>query len=149
MEHVGSTSIPGLAAKPIIDVDVVVASADHVAMAIERMASIGYSWRGDLGIPGREAFEVPAELGLPVHHIYVVVENNRPHCDHWLLREQLIGDPALRDRYAALKKANVAESKGDMDAYVSLKARFVAEVLTGARAQRNLEPVVYWDPDND
>jgi GrpB-like predicted nucleotidyltransferase (UPF0157 family) len=147
VEHVGSTSVPGLAAKPIIDVDVVVGSPEDVPVALARLATLGYEWRGNLCIPGREAFEVPPHLELPTHHLYLVVENNRAHCDHWLLREQMIADPVLRDRYATLKKANVEDSKGDMDAYVSLKAKFVAEVLTVARAQRKLEPVTYWDPD--
>src|SRR6266540_5229473 len=56
IEHVGSTSVSGLAAKTIIDVDVVVPTVADVAVAIERLATLGYVHRGDLGIPGREAF---------------------------------------------------------------------------------------------
>src|SRR5258705_12320222 len=57
IEHVGSTSVPGLAAKPIIDIDVLVVSAIDVPEAIERLALLGYLHRGNLGIDGREAFE--------------------------------------------------------------------------------------------
>ena len=65
IDHVGSTAVPGLAAKPIIDVDVVVATSDHVSEAIERLAAIGYRWRGDLGVPGREALKLVAHDELP------------------------------------------------------------------------------------
>ena|SRR5882724_4051129 len=54
IEHIGSTSVPGLAAKPIIDMTVVLPAADDVPQAIERLATLGYVHRGDLGIEGRE-----------------------------------------------------------------------------------------------
>ena len=70
VDHVGSTAVPGLAAKPIIDMDVVVPSVTDIPEAIERLAILGYVHRGDLGIPGREAFISPAEK--PRHHLYLV-----------------------------------------------------------------------------
>jgi len=57
IEHVGSTAVPGLAAKPIIDLDVLLASPDDMPAAVDRLASIGYVHQGDLGVPGREAFK--------------------------------------------------------------------------------------------
>jgi GrpB-like predicted nucleotidyltransferase (UPF0157 family) len=69
VEHVGSTAVPGLAAKPIIDMDAVVPSVVDVPKAIERLALFGYAHRGDLGIPGREAFTSPP--GKPGRHLYV------------------------------------------------------------------------------
>src|SRR5512145_273306 len=69
IEHVGSTAVPGLAAKPIIDIDVVIPSVSDLPAAIQRLAEIGYAHRGDLGVPGREAFSQPADL--PRHHLYV------------------------------------------------------------------------------
>src|SRR5262245_21423390 len=59
VEHVGSTAVPGLAAKPIIDVDVVLSSADDMPAAIERLRSLGYVYQGDKGIEGRDAFMWP------------------------------------------------------------------------------------------
>src|SRR3954463_1376534 len=56
IDHVGSTSVPGLAAKPIIDMDIVVASENEVRHVIERLAAVGYAWGGDLDVAGREAF---------------------------------------------------------------------------------------------
>ena len=149
IEHVGSTSVPGLAAKPIIDIDVVVASDSKALEALRHIASAGYLWVGDLGVEGREAFEVDTAPPLPDHHLYLVVENNRAHNDHWLLREALLDDPALRNRYAALKRENAVIAGGDRDRYTALKASFVADVLTQARRDRAMEPVDYWQPDVD
>jgi GrpB-like predicted nucleotidyltransferase (UPF0157 family) len=70
VEHVGSTAVPGLAAKPIVDVDVVVATSVDIEPAIGHLASGGYVHLGDLGIPGREAFDIPADM--PYHHLYLV-----------------------------------------------------------------------------
>lgn len=147
IDHVGSTSVPGLAAKPIIDLDVVVPSDGAVRPTIERLESIGYRWRGDLGVVGREAFAPPKESDLPPHHLYVVVEDNRAHQDHWLLRDLLRSDPASRDRYGASKRTNAESAERDMDAYVEAKADLVAELLTRARADRGLPEVEYWRPN--
>jgi GrpB-like predicted nucleotidyltransferase (UPF0157 family)/quercetin dioxygenase-like cupin family protein len=147
IDHVGSTAVSGLAAKPIIELDIVVASPDDVGRAIERLASLGYRWRGDLGVKGREAFARASDDGLPRHHLYVVVENNRAHLDHWLLRDLLRQDPVARERYGALKKRNVELANDDMDVYVAAKAALVAELLTRARAERGLAPESYWTPE--
>ncbi len=149
IEHVGSTAVPGLAAKPIIDVDVVVASERHIATVIASLATLGYRWEGDLGVIGREAFCAPEHLAVPAHHLYAVVEDGRPYADHWLLRDLLREDPDARARYAALKARNAALAGADLDRYVALKAAVVAELLTRARAQHHLAPVTYWEPDVD
>lgn len=146
IDHVGSTSVPGLAAKPIIDMDIVVRSADDIRAVIDRLRDAGYQWRGELGVEGRHAFRLLSDEALPPHQLYLVVEDNRAHLDHWLLRDLLRGDPDARERYAALKRANMAIAEGDMDVYVARKAALVAELLTRARAERGLEPVEYWNP---
>jgi len=147
IEHVGSTSVPGLAAKPIIDIDVVVANEEQVPIVLGLIESAGYRWVGDLTVKGREAFE-PMDTGpLASHHLYLVVENNRAHADHWLLRDALLDDPELIASYAAIKRENVVLSDGEGDRYTALKAAFVAEVLAEARRTRGLEPVTYWEPD--
>jgi GrpB-like predicted nucleotidyltransferase (UPF0157 family) len=135
IDHVGSTAVPGLAAKPIIDMDVVVRSGDDVHPVIERLAAIGYRWRGDLGVVGREAFTPVRDQGLPPHHLYVVVEHNKAHLDHVLLRDVLRADAAARERYAALKRHNVQLANGDMDVYVAAKAELVGALLARARAE--------------
>lgn len=147
IDHVGSTAVPGLAAKPIIDMDIVVASEAGIRPVIERMATIGYRWRGDLGVPGRQAFTPTADHAWPHHHLYLVVENNKAHLDHWLLRDLLREDALARERYGALKKRNAELANSDMDLYVAAKASFVAELLARARADRGLPAASYWEPD--
>jgi GrpB-like predicted nucleotidyltransferase (UPF0157 family) len=147
IEHVGSTSVPGLAAKPIIDIDVVVADESRVPIVLDLIESAGYRWVGDLDVTGREAFEAPEEPTFPDHHLYLVVEDNRAHADHWLFRDALVEDPELVERYAEIKRENAILAGGDLDRYVALKAAFVAEVLTEARRARKMEPVTYWEPD--
>lgn len=147
IDHVGSTAVPGLAAKPIIDLDIVVASEAEVRPVIDRLAATGYRWRGDLGIAGRQYFKAMQDEGLPPHHLYLVVENNKAHLDHWLLRDLLRADPEARERYAALKRRNAVLANRDKDVYVAAKAKLVAELLTQARAARGLPPATYWQPD--
>jgi GrpB-like predicted nucleotidyltransferase (UPF0157 family) len=147
IDHVGSTSVPGLAAKPIIDMDIVVATEEGVRPVIDRLATIGYRWRGDLGVVGRQAFDRPEGSDLPAHHLYLVVQDNKAHLDHWLLRDLLRADAAARTRYEDLKRHNVEVAGGDIDVYVAAKAALVAELLTRARAERGLPPASYWVPD--
>jgi GrpB-like predicted nucleotidyltransferase (UPF0157 family) len=147
IDHVGSTAVPGLAAKPIVDVDIVVGDAADVRRVNEALAGIGYRWRGDLGVPGREAYaRVAVDPDLPPHHLYCVVDGNRAHLDHLLLRDLLREDAGARRRYGELKRRNAADADGDLDRYVKAKANLVAELLIRARAERGLEPVEYWDP---
>lgn len=146
IDHVGSTAVLGLAAKPVIDVDIVLAKRDDVAELIERLKRVGYRWRGDLGVTGREAFSYLGETELPSHHLYVVVENNRAHLDHLLLRDLLREHATAREQYADLKIQNAELANDNMDTYVAAKAHFVAELLTRARMERGLTPVEYWNP---
>jgi GrpB-like predicted nucleotidyltransferase (UPF0157 family) len=147
IDHVGSTAVPGLAAKPIIDMDIVLADETNVQAAVQALAALGYRWRGDLGVPGRQAFTLQGANELPPHHLYLVVENNKSHLDHWLLRDLLRADAEARERYAELKRRNAEAAEGDIDHYVAAKAAFVAELLSRARRERGLAPETYWVPD--
>jgi GrpB-like predicted nucleotidyltransferase (UPF0157 family) len=119
--------VPGLAAKPVIDIDVVVSSADHVPVAIERLRELGYVYQGDKGITGREAFLWPA--GAPVHHLYVVVEGGDPHTNHIRFRDRLRRDPRMAAEYAALKRGLADEHDADRLGYTEAKTAFVERTL--------------------
>jgi GrpB-like predicted nucleotidyltransferase (UPF0157 family) len=147
IDHVGSTSVPGLAAKPIIDMDIVVRAPADVAPAISSLEAAGFKWQGDLGVAGREAFSPPVGVVLPAHHLYLVVEDSRAHADHVLLRDLLREDLVARSRYAALKRHNALQADDDIDFYVAAKAAMVAELLTRARRERGLPSVTYWKPE--
>jgi GrpB-like predicted nucleotidyltransferase (UPF0157 family) len=140
IEHVGSTAVPGLAAKPVIDVDVVVPDAESVPRAVAALVALGYEHRGDLGIPGREAFSVLP--GLPDHHLYVVVRDSPAHRDHVDLRDHLRRSPDGLRRYAAEKRRLAPLLTSHRDAYVDGKAWLVRELLADARgpAQKVLQP---------
>lgn len=131
IEHIGSTSVEGLAAKPIVDVDVVVAHESNVPTAVAALETLGYHHEGDLGVPGREAFVQPE--GLPEHHLYVVVQGSQPHRDHVDFRNYLRANPATAARYANEKRRLAHLLASDRDAYVSGKASLVQEVLASAR----------------
>lgn len=130
VEHVGSTSVPGLAAKPIIDIDVAVAGDVDVREAINRLARIGYIHEGDQGIPGREAFEAPA--GLPKHHLYVCRADNREYRRHLVFRDYLRSQPDVAHEYGDLKRRLAEQYRNDRDGYTNAKGEFIERVLARA-----------------
>ena len=130
VEHVGSTAVPGLAAKPIIDMDVVVPSDADISEAIGRLATLGYVHRGDLGIPGREAFISPA--GKPRHHLYVCALGSEELRRHRSFRDHLLTHPEDATAYGALKKAAALRFAEDRAAYTEAKTGFVEAVLQRA-----------------
>lgn len=132
IEHVGSTSVPGLAAKPVIDIDVVVRSAEQVPAAIERVLPLGYVHQGNKGIPGREAFMWPR--GSAPHHLYVLVEGSAPLADHLDFREHLRRNPGAAREYAALKRRLAEEHRDDRLGYEGAKAAFVSRALAAQRS---------------
>ena len=71
IEHVGSTSVPGLSAKPCIDIDIVIKDYSVFDEVVERLFKIGYVHEGDLGIKDREAFKYCEKPHLMKHHLYV------------------------------------------------------------------------------
>jgi GrpB-like predicted nucleotidyltransferase (UPF0157 family) len=132
-EHVGSTAVRGLAAKPIIDVDVVVADETAVAPALKALAAAGWQHEGDLGIKGREAFLPPAAAAY--HHLYLVVEGSRPHRDHIDLRDFLRTHPGHAARYGALKRQLAVLLETDRGAYARGKEQMITQFLRTARGE--------------
>jgi GrpB-like predicted nucleotidyltransferase (UPF0157 family) len=137
VEHVGSTSVPGLAAKPIIDIDVVVPSRAQIPATVERLAAIGYVHSGDLGIEDRgsriedrEAFKSP--VGLPVHHLCACVQGCTALANHLTLREYLRRNPVTAAAYGRLKKKLAEQFPTDIESYIAGKTDFLLEVLRGA-----------------
>jgi GrpB-like predicted nucleotidyltransferase (UPF0157 family) len=127
VEHVGSTSVPGLAAKPIIDIDVVVASAADVSVAIERLAVIGYKHRGNLGVEGREACKSPP--GPPTRNLYVCVQGGTALRNHLTVRDYLRNNADSAAEYGRLKKQLAARFPTDIDKYIDGKTDFILKVL--------------------
>lgn len=126
VEHVGSTSVPGLAAKPILDIDVIVDPAD-VAHAVAALEGVGYVHRGDLGVTGREAFHAPDTE--PRRHVYVCESDTTNVRNHLAVREVLRARDDLRDAYSDVKLALAADPEMDIDTYIAGKSAVVQQVL--------------------
>jgi GrpB-like predicted nucleotidyltransferase (UPF0157 family) len=127
IEHVGSTSVAGLAAKPIIDVDIVVANPKASRAAIAAMEAIGFEHRGDLGVPGREAFTKHPDL--PPANIYVVLQASTAYRNHIQLRNYLRAHPNAATEYGALKKELAMRFPNDIDGYIDGKTDFIVNLL--------------------
>lgn len=137
IEHVGSTSVAGLAAKSIIDIDVVISSRLVFPAVREALHDAGYAHRGNLEIPGRESFLQPPKL-FP-HHLYVCSVDTPGLSDHLVLRDMLRARPDLRDRYADTKREMARLHPHDIDAYIDGKGGVIAEVMALARAQSSVD----------
>ena len=128
IEHVGSTSVEGLCAKPIIDIDIIIKSkADFDSVRLKLMG-IGYMHMGDQGISGREYFHSgPSDIK---HHLYVCVEGTPALQNHLLLRNHLRGNEQDKERYGLLKKELSERYGNDVDSYVEGKTEFIVQILS-------------------
>lgn len=127
IEHVGSTSVPGLAAKPVIDIDVVVSRA-QVRPAIDALVAVGYAHRGDLGVQDRESLAAPDTD--PLRNVYVCVENTLHLRNHLAVRNILRARSDLRDRYGAVKMQLAGDPTMEIPTYLALKSPILQEILT-------------------
>ena len=127
IEHVGSTSVPGLAAKPNIDISIIVTDMQAVVAGLE---TIGYRHNGDQGVPGREAFKRPADT--PRHNLYACAPGALHLRNHLAVREALRADPARARAYGDLKRRLAEQFPDDIDAYIEGKSEFVLAVLADA-----------------
>jgi GrpB-like predicted nucleotidyltransferase (UPF0157 family) len=140
IEHVGSTSVPGLAAKPLIDLDIIIESYERLPEVVARLAELGYVHQGDLDVPGREAFrregqDVPRDgLGSvwPRHNLYVCPPDGIGLGQHLNFRDYLRAHPEELPVYEALKRRLAEEFPEDITAYTEGKAAYIQEVLRRA-----------------
>ena len=134
--HVGSTSIPNLIAKPVLDIAIVV-SRSNVSAASSALESAGYVGRGELGIPDRWIFRQPGHIsdsyfsaaGDMKRNTYVTVEGCRNLRNHLDVQRVLLEDEELRKEYAATKKALVEDAGEEGIAVVEYCARKTSVVL--------------------
>lgn len=130
IEHVGSTAVPGLAAKPIIDIDIVIGSPADLPAITARLRPLGYHPEGDHGVPGLEAFSTPP--GTPPHHLYVCVTGSAPLKRRLALRDLLRARPDLIRAYATLKRSLADQYRDDRAAYTNGKTAFIEQALAAA-----------------
>jgi GrpB-like predicted nucleotidyltransferase (UPF0157 family) len=126
LEHTGSTAVPGLAAKPILDILAGYPAGAVVAAYIDVLTEAGYTHRGEQEIPGREFFR----RGNPrAYHVHLTAIESDFWRDHLTFRDRLRSDDALRDGYAALKRDLAARFPRNREAYIAAKTSFVNDVL--------------------
>jgi GrpB-like predicted nucleotidyltransferase (UPF0157 family) len=134
LEHVGSTAVPGLAAKPVLDIAAGYASGTEPLVYVPVLESLGYVYRGNAGLPGREFFR----RGEPRSHHVHLVEQRGAHWERYLrFRDTLRADAGVREAYAALKLALARQHPRDREAYIAGKAGFVDGVLRGDPPERS------------
>ena len=89
IEHVGSTSVEGLSAKPCIDIDVIIKDYSIFDTVVSRLETIGYTHEGNLGIKDREAFKYSDKPHLQKHHLYVCPQQSKELLRHITFRDFL------------------------------------------------------------
>lgn len=124
IEHIGSTAVPGLAAKPVIDL-VIVVDPDDVGTAVERLSTIGYVHRGNLGVEGREAFAAPETDRR--HHLYVSPADSEELRAQLAFRDRLRTHPELAAQYETLKRELAETFRDDRPGYTEAETAFVTE----------------------
>lgn len=134
VEHVGSTSVAGLAAKPILDIDVVIAARDDLPAVEERLAAIGFRHDGDGDIPGREVFRRTFEDAFMAYHVYVCARDSAELARHLAFRGWLRAHPEDRDAYGRLKAELALRFPRDIDAYMAGKHDWIRGVLARIEA---------------
>ena len=137
VEHVGSTAVPGLSAKPIIDVDIVIAPHLGLSRIAQPLARLGYRHAGCQGIPGRDAFkrdesDVPRDgsgRSWPAHHLYACAHDANELRRHLAFRDWLRTRPEHAADYAALKQRLAALHPHDRERYCEAKTDFIEAAI--------------------
>ncbi len=127
IEHVGSTSVEGLAAKPIIDIDAVVGN-DDVQTAIDKLATIGYIHEGNKGIEEREAFAYDGKEHLMKHHLYVCPADSKELKRHLAFRDYLRSHEDAVKEYGSIKMEAAKLYPEDIDSYIEFKSPFIERI---------------------
>lgn len=128
IEHVGSTSVPGLSAKPIIDLDVVIRDYSVFPDVLQALVRIGYEHEGDLGIPQREAFRYEGKPQLQQHHLYVCPESSRELYRHVTFRDYLRTHPEAVEAYSRAKETAARQYPDSIDGYIRCKGSCIEAI---------------------
>lgn len=128
IEHVGSTSVQGLSAKPIIDIDVVIKDYTIFGEVVCVLEKIGYRHEGNLGIVGREAFKYDGKEHLRKHHLYVCPEDSPELKRHIAFRDYLLNHPDAIREYSHIKEEGARLYPYDIEGYIEHKSPFIEKI---------------------
>lgn len=138
IHHIGSTAIPDIHAKPIVDLLVEVRDIAETDGRSARMESLGYQVMGEYGIPGRRYFRKDGPDGSRTHHVHAFRAGSDEVKRHLAFRDYMIAHPVDAQRYGELKQKLAEEHPHSMDAYMDGKDGFIKEMER--RAARWLNP---------
>lgn len=138
VEHIGSTSVPGMSAKPIIDIDIIVEDDElNMKLVIKELENLGYNHLGEMGISGREAFS-RSNPKTPVskhnkdwnkHNLYLCKKDSIGLRNHLALKKHLLEHPDKVIEYSRLKEELAVKYQTDIDSYVEGKTKFITNIL--------------------
>lgn len=134
IEHIGSTSVPGLAAKPVIDILVGVGSITEVDICSGAMRAAGYEGLGENGLPGRRYFRKRNPAGERLFHVHIYARESEAFHRHLVFRDYLRAHPERAAEYGALKRQLAGQDLPDRASYVTGKAELVARIEAEALA---------------
>ncbi len=129
IQHVGSTAVPDLPAKPILDLVAAVTTLDVIPQLIERLAASGYIYRGDGADQGGYLFVFESEPDVRTIHLHIVRRDDAQWTNYIRFRDLLRQNPDLRAEYAKLKRDLRARFPDDRESYTDAKRDFIREVL--------------------
>jgi GrpB-like predicted nucleotidyltransferase (UPF0157 family) len=128
IEHVGSTSVEGMSAKPCIDIDVIIQDYSVFDAVVSRLEAIGYLHEGDLGIKDREAFQYSNKPHLQTHHLYVCPQYSEELHRHITFRDFLRSHPEAAKTYSSVKETAAQLFPEDIEQYIAYKSPCIEEL---------------------
>lgn len=130
VHHIGSTAVPGLAAKPIIDILLEVKDVNALDEYNPEMERLGYTPKGEYGIPGRRFFL--KDLQNRTHHVHAFNAGSPDVIDYIAFRDYLIAHPQVAKEYGDLKQRCARDCDNDVVKYMNMKQEFVKEHIEKA-----------------
>ena len=128
IEHIGSTSVVGMSAKPCIDIDVIIKDYSIFNEIVSKLAAIGYIHEGDLGIKNREAFKYSDKPHLQTHHLYVCPQYSEELHRHITFRDFLRSNTEAVKKYSSVKEKAAEMFPNDIDKYIEYKFPCIKEL---------------------
>jgi len=132
IQHIGSTAIAGIAAKPIIDIGVAVTNFEEAVVCVAPLEQLGYEYKGENGIPRRHYFD----YGMPrLFHLHMFEQTSPEWQAHLLFRDFLIGHPETARLYEALKMDLAEKYRNEREKYTNGKGDFIQRVIAEANVE--------------
>lgn len=134
IQHIGSTAIPGIVSKPIIDILAAIDALSNISKIIKPLKQLDYVHRGEQGIPDRHLFVKGGEE-FRTHHLHVVEKNHPEWTKHILFRDYLRANPEEAEEYSSLKQVLLKKFELDREKYTTGKSEFIQEIIKKAKEE--------------